>query len=79
LLFDLFFLAAVLQFHDNLLRVHYGILTVLVVASIEALAWFLAFSIMNDSGVPYCCPFPTSVVFAMVSSNNQLKKTGAVG
>ena len=39
---------------------------VLVVATLEALAWFLAFDVMNNTGVPYCCPFPTVVIVAMV-------------
>lgn len=38
----------------------------LIVATLEALAWFLAFDVMNSSGVPYCCPFPPVVIFAMV-------------
>lgn len=38
----------------------------LIVATLEALAWFLAFDVMNNEGVPYCCPFPPVVVFAMV-------------
>jgi hypothetical protein len=39
---------------------------VLVVATLESLAWFVAFDSMNNTGVPYCCPFPRVVIFAMV-------------
>ena len=61
-------MAAILQFRNELLPLHYAILGVLVVASVEALAWFLALDEINDNGVPYCCPFPGSIIFAMVNS-----------
>lgn len=66
LVFFVLYLGMVLKHRKHLLRLHYAILGVLVVATAEALSWFLAFSHMNSVGTPYCCPFPAVVISAMV-------------
>jgi hypothetical protein len=70
LAFDIVFLYAVLKNRQDLLNLHWAILLVIIVATLEALAWFLAFDVMNSSGVPYCCPFPPVVIFAMVRAHH---------
>lgn len=72
LAFDIVFLYAVLKNRQDLLNLHWAILLVIIVATLEALAWFLAFDVMNSSGVPYCCPFPPVVIFAMVREHRIL-------
>jgi hypothetical protein len=66
LVFFLVYLGLVCKHRGHLLRLHYAILSVLVIATAESLSWFLAFSHMNTRGTPYCCPFPAVVVSAMV-------------
>lgn len=66
LAFFMLYLGMVVKHRKHLLRLHYAILGVLVVATAEALSWFLAFSHMNSQGTPYCCPFPAVVISAMV-------------
>jgi hypothetical protein len=73
LFFDIFFLYSFIRYRQDLLNLHYAILVVIVVATLEALAWFLAFDIMNDTGVPYCCPFPPAVIFAMASARDGIR------
>lgn len=30
----------------------------------ESVAWFVAYKLLNDSGVPICCPYPALVLFS---------------
>lgn len=30
----------------------------------ESVAWFVTYKLLNDSGVPACCPYPNSVLFS---------------
>ncbi len=48
------------------MQLHNGIIFVLVVALAEFAMWFAAYIVINETGVPYCCPFPTKVVAALV-------------
>jgi hypothetical protein len=45
---------------------HHAVLGVLTVAAAEFALWFVAYVLMNESGMPYCCPFPAKVVGALV-------------
>ena len=51
---------------SSIMIVHYSVMVVVVVAFAEATAWFIAYEGMNASGQPYCCPFPKTVVIAML-------------
>lgn len=50
----------------SVLTVHKMILGVIVLSSLEASTWLAAYSYMNRTGRPYCCPYPAVVVLAMV-------------
>lgn len=50
----------------SVLTVHKMILGVIVLATLEACTWWGAYSYMNSTGKPYCCPYPGTVVLAMV-------------
>lgn len=50
----------------SVLTVHKMILGVIVLATLEACTWWGAYSYMNRTGKPYCCPYPGTVVLAMV-------------
>lgn len=47
------------------MRMHYAILAVITIALAESIMWFAAYLDMNESGEPYCCPVPPTVVAAM--------------
>lgn len=65
-LFSLGYLLLLIRHWDKLLPLHYAILGVMIIACSEAFAYFTAYLSMNNEGTPYCCPFPTSVVVALV-------------
>lgn len=65
-LFTFLYLVLLVANWERLMPVHWCILVVVSVAFCEALAWFLAYWDMNNTGQPYCCPFPTAVAVAMV-------------
>lgn len=51
---------------DSILPLHNAFLVVFVFALAEATLWFIAYEALNTSGQPYCCPFPPTVVGALV-------------
>jgi hypothetical protein len=51
---------------DARLPLHTGIVFVLFIALVEFSVWFGAYLAINDSGLPYCCPFPKEVVAALI-------------
>jgi hypothetical protein len=44
---------------------HYALLSVSLLAWLESAVWTFAFFSLNDSGSPYCCPYPISVVLSL--------------
>lgn len=50
----------------SVLTVHKMILGVIILGTLEAGTWWAAYSYMNRTGKPYCCPYPSAVVLAMV-------------
>lgn len=60
------YMILLIAFRDNLIRVHYFIMTVIAVAALEATVSFASYVDMNENGEPYCCPFPGAVVASML-------------
>ena len=57
---------AMYHHRTSVLTVHKMILGVIILATLEAGTWWGAYSTMNRTGKPYCCPYPPTVVLAMV-------------
>lgn len=57
---------AMFHHRTSVLMVHKMILGVIILATLEAGTWWAAYSHMNQTGEPYCCPYPATVVLAMV-------------
>ena len=53
-------------YSESVLSLHKAVLLVLMVATLEAASWFVAYVTLNESGSPYCCPFPGQVVAAIL-------------
>ncbi|CAM9246948.1 unnamed protein product [Discosporangium mesarthrocarpum] len=75
LILDGFYILLMYRHRDTILPVHFAIMGVLTLASLEAASWFGAYSYMNNSGTPYCCPFPGAVILAMTME--VLRRTAA--
>ena len=54
------------KYRESSLPLHKATLAVFIVAFIEAASWLVAYQTINETGTPYCCPFPTTVVVALV-------------
>uniref|UniRef100_A0AAV1TMR7 GOST seven transmembrane domain-containing protein n=1 Tax=Peronospora matthiolae TaxID=2874970 RepID=A0AAV1TMR7_9STRA len=59
-----YFLVLVNRHRQSVVRTHYFLLAVLLLATGESVAWFVTYSLLNHSGVPVCCPYPDSVLFS---------------
>lgn len=57
---------AMYRHRSSVLTVHKMILGVMILATLEASTWWAAYTYMNRTGKPYCCPYPATVVLAMV-------------
>lgn len=66
ILFGFFFLILYLRHKESALHLHHAILGVVLIAVVEASTWFTAYHLINQNGEPYCCPFPSPVVAALV-------------
>ncbi len=64
--FGAYYLHQYIKYRDSTLPLHKATLAVFLVAFIEAASWFIAYQTINETGTPYCCPFPTTVVIALV-------------
>lgn len=67
--FGLFtFLYAILLFihRHTLLVTNWFILIVVFFCTIESILWFASYLNMNETGEPYCCPFPNLISASMV-------------
>lgn len=60
------FSSAMLRHRATLLPVHKMIFGVVVLGTVESLSWLAAYSYMNSTGKPYCCPYPGTVILAMI-------------
>ena len=65
-LFLCIFLVQYQRNKDSALPLHRAIMFVLLVGLSEAAAWYLAYATINETGQPYCCPFPAVVVLGFV-------------
>jgi hypothetical protein len=54
-----------LAFKDSAIPIHWGIMTVFAIAFTEALSWYVAYALLNETGTPYCCPFSYEVILAL--------------
>ena len=62
----IFFLCHYFYYADSCLPLHTGIVIVQLIALVEFVVWFSAYLVINESGLPYCCPFPKEVVAALI-------------
>ncbi|CAM9116021.1 unnamed protein product, partial [Laminaria digitata] len=60
------FSSAMWRHRATLLPVHKMIFGVVVLGTVESLSWLAAYSYMNSTGKPYCCPYPGTVILAMI-------------
>ncbi|ETK86968.1 hypothetical protein F441_08629 [Phytophthora nicotianae CJ01A1] len=61
---DVYFLVLIYRYRQSVVGTHYFLLIVLLLATGESVAWFVTYKLLNDSGVPVCCPYPDSVLFS---------------
>ncbi|POM73177.1 Transmembrane protein [Phytophthora palmivora] len=61
---DVYFLVLISHHRQSVIGTHYFLLVVLLLATGESVAWFVTYKLLNDSGVPVCCPYPNSVLFS---------------
>ena len=61
-----FFLFFYFLHADSRLPLHTGIVAVLFVALVEFAVWFGAYLNINETGLPYCCPFPKEIIAALI-------------
>ncbi|KAG7400382.1 Transmembrane protein 87A [Phytophthora boehmeriae] len=61
---DVYFVFLICRHRESARGTHYFLLTVLLLATSESVAWFITYKILNDSGVPACCPYPDSVLLS---------------
>ncbi|CAI5747260.1 unnamed protein product [Peronospora destructor] len=59
-----YFLVLMNRHRQSVVGVHFFLLVVLLLATSESVAWFVTYKLLNDSGVPACCPYPDSVLFS---------------
>jgi hypothetical protein len=65
-IFGSYYLYQFCKYRSSSLSLHKATLAVFLVAFIEAASWFVAYQTINNTGTPYCCPFPSTVVVALV-------------
>lgn len=66
LAFFCFFIFFYILHSSSRLPLHTGIVVVLFVSLVEFSVWFGAYIKINEIGVPYCCPFPSEVMAALI-------------
>jgi hypothetical protein len=65
-IFGVFYFLLFIKHRDFLLPLHSAILAVFFIATLEATVWFAAYTHINSTGQPYCCPFPGVVAAGMI-------------
>ncbi|KAG7391727.1 Transmembrane protein 87A [Phytophthora pseudosyringae] len=60
---DAYYLVLINRHRPSVVGTHYFLLAVLLLATGESVAWFVTYKLLNDSGVPVCCPYPDLVLF----------------
>lgn len=53
-----------ISFKESVFAIHYGVLITFFVAALESLAWIIAYEMLNETGKPFCCPYPSEVLLA---------------
>jgi hypothetical protein len=64
--FGAYYFYQYIKHRESSLPLHKATLIVFIIAFVEAASWFVAYQTINETGTPYCCPFPTTVVVALV-------------
>jgi hypothetical protein len=72
-LLDIVFVILIFRNRQEVLKLQYCMLSVLVLVTAETLSWSIAFTVMNDTGTPACCPYPSVLVAAVILQ--MLRKT----
>ena len=73
MLLDFVFVVLIFRHRNEVLKIQFGMLAVLVLVTAETSAWSIAFATMNTSGTPACCPYPPALVAAVILQ--MLRKT----
>lgn len=63
---EVFFVVLLIKHRKHMISLHHGIQTVLVMGIAASAAWLYAFYRMNKTGEPVCCPYPTTMLVAVV-------------
>ncbi|KAF4322335.1 hypothetical protein BBO99_00003969 [Phytophthora kernoviae] len=61
---DVYFVLLICRHRESARGTHYFLLAVLLLATSESVAWFTTYNLLNNSGVPVCCPYPDSVLLS---------------
>ncbi|EQC32423.1 hypothetical protein SDRG_10163 [Saprolegnia diclina VS20] len=56
------FLVLLFRNRHTLIRLHYFILLVLLLTTLETLLWYVTYASLNESGEALCCPYPKMIV-----------------
>lgn len=65
-LFAVFYLYRYIKNRESTLPVHKAVLVVFLISLAEATMWNAAYLTINKSGQPLCCPFPPTVIGALI-------------
>ena len=66
LMLDVFFAFLLIRHRRQLLSLHWGISSILVMGTAASAVWLFALYRMNETGEPVCCPYPTTFLVAVV-------------
>jgi hypothetical protein len=53
-------------YKESLLHIHSALLTVFVLAMVEATSWFATYLALNLTGERFCCPYPPLVIVSLL-------------
>ncbi|OQR98265.1 hypothetical protein ACHHYP_08932 [Achlya hypogyna] len=62
LIADGIFVTLLIRNRHTLIRLHFFILLVLVLTTLETLLWYFTYSSLNETGEALCCPYPKMIV-----------------
>lgn len=66
LLLGLFLVTYYYCLWNSVVALHKAVMTVYLFALCESIVWFTVYQRLNETGEPYCCPFPPLVVGSLV-------------
>lgn len=64
--FGTFYLIYYCRYRKDAIGLHKAILFVFMIALLESATWYIAYESLNETGTPYCCPFPRSIIAAFI-------------